>query len=752
MSRIVATPARHPRGSRALGRRLAAGAAALVALGVMASTQGGVEAAFQATTSTTGNTVGAAATFPRYTQAVAADSPSFQYRLNERPLDGVLADATGSSPGRYPLPYSFGIAGATGDGNHALGLHTDAGVEADIHSGYVTDPQVFTEEVWFRTTTTAGGKIIGFSDLPSGASNNYDRHVYMLDDGRLTFGIYPGYTATVTTTGSYNDGSWHLVDASVGAGGMELYVDGVLAASDPAQTVAQNFDGYWRVGGDNLAAWSGPVSNDHFDGDVDEVAVYSAQLPAGRIAAHHAAAGSGYAGAVLADNPYLYWRLADSAGAVAADASGNGRAGTIENAPWQGPSAVTGATADGDSAAHFTGVGSIASPAPVAAPSVFSEELWFRTTTTTGGKLLGFGIRQAGDSTNYDRHVYMQDDGKLSFGVNPVGGAATLTTATAYNDGAWHHVVATSGTGGVNLYVDGGVTASNPLVSGGEPFTGYWRVGGDNLGNWPSPPSTQYFTGDLDDVAVYPTELSAAQVAAHHTAAAGSSYAAVVLADAPDLYWRLDDASLDPTAHDSSPHGKDGLVLGAAFPFSPTAGPMRAGQASTTAVHFAGNGNAWNPQQITAPQVFTVEFWLRTRTVTGGEMFGFGQSPTGASGAYDRHVYMADDGRITFGVYPWALATVTTTRAYNDGSWHLVDATFGPAGIKLYVDGRLQAADPSVTVLYGYSGYWRIGGDTLGGWTNRGTAEYFTGDLAEVAVYPTQLDDEQVRVHYYANH
>jgi len=57
-----------------------------------------------------------------------------------------------------------------------------------------------------------------------------------------------------------------------------------------------------------------------------------------------------------------------------------------------------------------------------------------------------------------------------------------------------------------------------------------------------------------------------------------------------------------------------------------------------------------------------------------------------------------------------------------------------------------------VTSLYSYTGYWRVGGDTLGGWTIRGTAEYFSGDIAEVAVYPTQLDDEQVRIHYYANH
>src|SRR4051812_49944961 len=106
MSRIVARPARH-----ATRRHLAAGGAPPGPLLVLASTRADVDAAFQATTSNTGNTVGAAATFPRYTQAVAADSPSFDYRLNEKPTGGVVADATGASPGRYPLPYGFPIGG-----------------------------------------------------------------------------------------------------------------------------------------------------------------------------------------------------------------------------------------------------------------------------------------------------------------------------------------------------------------------------------------------------------------------------------------------------------------------------------------------------------------------------------------------------------------------------------------------------------------------------------------------------------------
>ena len=56
---------------------------------------------------------------------------------------------------------------------------------------------------------------------------------------------------------------------------MKLYVDGVLVGTNP-QTSAQDYTGYWRVGGDNT--WGG--SSPWFDGTIDEVAVYSSALSA----------------------------------------------------------------------------------------------------------------------------------------------------------------------------------------------------------------------------------------------------------------------------------------------------------------------------------------------------------------------------------------------------------------------------------------------------------------------------------------
>ncbi|HWZ17083.1 MAG TPA: LamG-like jellyroll fold domain-containing protein, partial [Mucilaginibacter sp.] len=145
-------------------------------------------------------------------------------------------------------------------------------------------------------------------------------------------------------------------------------------------------------------------------------------------------------------------------------------------------------------------------------PQAFSISVWFKT-SAAGGYLAGFGNAQTGNSASADRVVYIGTNGKLYFGVAPGGAKSTINTASAYNDGNWHHMVATfSTTNGSNMYVDGALAASNPAMQSALAATGYWRLGYDVLTGWVNAPGTAYFNGSLDDVAVANTELTAAQV------------------------------------------------------------------------------------------------------------------------------------------------------------------------------------------------------------------------------------------------
>ena len=78
---------------------------------------------------------------------------------------------------------------------------------------------MFSLETWFRTTTTSGGKIVGFGNANTGTSTNYDRHIYMEPNGRITFGVYNNGSYTATSPGALNDGQWHQAVGTMGPSG-----------------------------------------------------------------------------------------------------------------------------------------------------------------------------------------------------------------------------------------------------------------------------------------------------------------------------------------------------------------------------------------------------------------------------------------------------------------------------------------------------------------------------------------------------
>lgn len=92
----------------------------------------------------------------------------------------------------------------------------------------------------------------------------------------------------------------------------------------------------------------------------------------------------------------------------------------------------------------------------------------------------------------------MTNAGNLVFGV--YAGRETLTAASprTYNDGSWHLMTATfSARTGLQPYVDDALVARNGNARDAEPFTGYFRVGFDNLGGWPNGPTSNYFSGSV---------------------------------------------------------------------------------------------------------------------------------------------------------------------------------------------------------------------------------------------------------------
>jgi hypothetical protein len=220
-------------------------------------------------------------------------------------------------------------------------------------------------------------------------------------------------------------------------------------------------------------------------------------------------AASTYAQDVLHDSPADYWRLGEGGGPTVYDWTAFQNAATSGGVTFGAPGAVN---SDSNTAAAFNGTdGLVASQAPIRASNTFALEAWFKTTSTAGGKIVGFGSSKTGNSTNYDRHLYMDGLGRVFFGAYP-GAVRTVQSLPGLNNGQWHHVVGNLGPSGMQLYVDGALVGQRTDTTSGQAYDGYWRIGGDST--WSG---GKYFNGAIDEVAVYQAPLTALQVKSHYT-------------------------------------------------------------------------------------------------------------------------------------------------------------------------------------------------------------------------------------------
>lgn len=75
--------------------------------------------------------------------------------------------------------------------------------------------------------------------------------------------------------------------------------------------------------------------------------------------------------------------------------------------------------------------------------------------------------------------------------------------------------------------------------------------------------------------------------------------------------------------------------------------------------------------------------------------------------------------------------------------------TIGSAGMSLYIDGSLVAAQAKPTAsAQTYSGSWRVGYDSTGGWSSGPHSNFFGGAVAQASVYNYPLIAAQVAAHY----
>ncbi|MDQ1396332.1 MAG: hypothetical protein QOG64_1591, partial [Acidimicrobiaceae bacterium] len=241
----------------------------------------------------------------------------------------------------------------------------------------------------------------------------------------------------------------------------------------------------------------------------------STAAPAGLVApAGGPVYGSSTSSAVLSDAPVAYYRLDGNGSNTLTDATANARNGLYEaTGVTRG---VAGAlSGDSDGAASGNG-GPIASVAPAtflpANNTARTVEGWVKTANAGLQTVASFG------TAGPDQAFTVSVDGSEVVVDSYLDQLAFSAAPNAINDSRWHHVAVTYDGTSVVAYLDGRRLGSQSFASALSTTPGPLGL---VVGRWIDA-SSQPIYGSLDEVAIYPTALSAARIEAH-VAASGDA-------------------------------------------------------------------------------------------------------------------------------------------------------------------------------------------------------------------------------------
>ena len=227
----------------------------------------------------------------------------------------------------------------------------------------------------------------------------------------------------------------------------------------------------------------------------------AASAPSGSVTPTAAAT---YASTVLADQPIGYWRLGETSGTTAVDASGHTN-GTYSGGVTLGQPGAIGN--DTNTSALFngsTGTVTVKDSTALRLNGAFTIEFWAKQKAFVN---TWPGILTKGSSATANGYlVWYGSNGALHFKRNNVD----LATPTgALSSTAWHDFAVSYDGSTLRWFVDGVNVATKTVTFPTNAGTDTLQLGrGDQFGN-------EY----LDEVAIYPTALTGSRVAAHFSAA-----------------------------------------------------------------------------------------------------------------------------------------------------------------------------------------------------------------------------------------
>ena len=116
----------------------------------------------------------------------------------------------------------------------------------------------------------------------------------------------------MTSTGTYNNGTWHLAVVTGSTTGTVLYADGVQVGANATTSTVTSYTGYWHLGYGYATGWTNAPTSNYLTGSLAHAAYYTTALTPAHVASLYAAkTAGGELSAVIALTPSAYWPLYD---------------------------------------------------------------------------------------------------------------------------------------------------------------------------------------------------------------------------------------------------------------------------------------------------------------------------------------------------------------------------------------------------------------------------------------------------------
>jgi hypothetical protein len=535
---------------------------------------------------------------------------------------------------------------------------------------------------------------------------------------------------------------------TTGFGIQYIYTNGVLAATQEITDqpwVPNPGPGTFNIGDRNYA------------GLLDEVAAYSAALTPAKLLAHYQAGTNGlgqYRTTILADNPDGYWRLNETSGFVPAPVTATNIAAgsTLEQGIYdlgtrlQQPGALV---ASADKAVYFDGLKILQVPPGVTSRrnAPFSVEFWAKPAIAyTGGTAQACVLASTDRDFGRSGWLFYQGGNGWSwwFGTNnSTTYTIQLDPTTPVNTTNWYHIAGTYDGTTARLYVNGVEALSktgifSPNLSKQLTVGGRYDYG---LG----------YQGSVDEVAIYPSVLSPAEVLAHYqngtNTAPGQSYESLVLAKTPLAYLRLNDSTAItyPGVINSGWLGSavDGSVVGDMVLNTDT--PLVGD--TNPSVDFTAGGRIAIPfdPALNRTNTFSYEVWYKQTLGTGPShrcpLWWRDEPVLGDTRGWVHYIvnngntFQSSDVFTTWNGLDSALL-------FAQDAWQHLVCTFDGKVKKMYLDGVLIAVSTTPTLAVK---------PVTRAVTTISSASYpWLGSLDEAAIYTNALTVERVQAHYFA--